>query len=1068
QSKTISVRVKNTAENTQLRGMTGSLTTDVIKAVINSMSVELVDDPKTLTYPLTLDDVKANYAVYLGWNFAPLELLADESKVTVALKDGGELSAGTLTFLFTYTDGALTQTSDPVDIEISKGTFNVDDITFVGNTEKIVYDGQPHKLEISGTLPDGVSVEYTVTGQTATEFTNAGNYVYTASFKHENGNYNAITKTLTATLTISQATYVMPTGYQTSKQATYTGSQIALPANWISGLPSGVSVKYYEVVNNVVSATEFTGATNIDVYNLKAVFTVADPVNYEVPDPVDLTFEITKKNVYTDNLSFTVTGAEESGNNAYTATYSPDTTVSFELGGNLVKTDGTEVTPALTYTYERQADGAWIAASAADLKNAGTYRVTVAVKNEDATYADVDNKVITLTIKKADYTLDEALFKGATVEFDGKDHTLAISGELPDWITEVVYTVEGQDGTSFSAVGTYDFTATFKHENGNYNDVQPLYATLKINTAGVALDVTFDGDTVTYDGGIHMIALNGTLPAWVTVTYYVGEEEFTGAVNAGTYEVVARFTVDESLYNKPEEMTATLTIEAAVYELTGVTFENGAFVYDGEAHSIFVGGSELPEWITVSYTGNEVSEIGTHTVTAKFTHENGNYKTIGDMTAQIVISKAKIALPVYKGTLSYSGDEIKPTAADFEGFDSALMSFVESKTVAGLNAGTYKAVFALTDTERYEWATATTLKKALFAVVYDEVVLEDYEAAVEWNIAKAKISATKANGKLPVFASESFSGSFADIVGLKYYTDETCAEEISADELAYSTKYYVKAELLDGTNFELDESATVFAKTAFEYTTPEKQLTIWEKIVKFVVTNWLWIVIAVVALILLITIIACAARASRKKREREEQRRLEEKAERERREEREEQRRREEREERMAARMAMPQMMPQMPPMGQMQAAQPMAAGGAVGGASSNELAELKAEMAAMKASQDMAKELAIRAEMTAREMALRAEQNAVMRSDINALRGGDQTSGIIGISIDKLTELVEKTVERVLSGKEKPAAAPPESGAATVPECPPDAVMTTVTTTKIDTTKKPAQTAQTPAPAVR
>ncbi|MDE7401014.1 MAG: hypothetical protein K2N17_03060, partial [Clostridia bacterium] len=349
------------------------------------------------------------------------------------------------------------------------------------------------------------------------------------------------------------------------------------------------------------------------------------------------------------------------------------------------------------------------------------------------------------------------------------------------------------------------------------------------------------------------------------------------------------------------------------------------------------------------------------------------------------------------------------------------------------------------------------MKKALFAVVYDEVVLEDYEAAVEWNIAKAKISATKANGKLPVFASESFSGSFADIVGLKYYTDETCAEEISADELAYSTKYYVKAELLDGTNFELDESATAFAKTAFEYTTPEKQLTIWEKIVKFVVTNWLWIVIAVVALILLITIIACAARSAKKKREREEQRRLEEKAERERREEREEQRRREEREERMAARMAMPQMMPQMPPMGQMQAAQPMAAGGVVGGASSNELAELKAEMAAMKASQDMAKELAIRAEMTAREMALRAEQNAVMRSDINALRGGDQTSGIIGISIDKLTELVEKTVERVLNGKEKPAAAAPESGAATVPECPPDAVMTTVTTTKIDTTKKPA-----------
>ncbi|MDE7076465.1 MAG: hypothetical protein K2O62_04000, partial [Clostridia bacterium] len=69
-------------------------------------------------------------------------------------------------------------------------------------------------------------------------------------------------------------------------------------------------------------------------------------------------------------------------------------------------------------------------------------------------------------------------------------------------------------------------------------------------------------------------------------------------------------------------------------------------------------------------------------------------------------------------------------------------------------------------------------------------------------------------------------------------------------------------------------------------------------------------------------------------------------------------------------------------------------------------------------------------------------------------------TSGIIGISLDKLTELVEKTVERVLNGKEKPAATAESNAAPVTAQVPPDAVMTTVTTTKIDTTKKAAQNA--------
>ncbi|MDE6790490.1 MAG: hypothetical protein K2J61_02085, partial [Clostridia bacterium] len=623
----------------------------------------------------------------------------------------------------------------------------------------------------------------------------------------------------------------------------------------------------------------------------------------------------------------------------------------------------------------------------------------------------------------------------------------------------------------------------------NYNEIGEMPATIKINTAGVALDVTFDGDTVTYDGETHTIALDGTLPAWVRVTYYVGEEEFTGAVNAGTYTVTAKFTVDTTTYEQPEEMTATLTIEAAVYELTGVTFENVSFVYDGETHRIFIGGAELPEWITVSYTGNEVSEIGTHTVIAKFTHENGNYQTIADMTAQIVISKAKIALPTFKGGLNYTGVTVKPTADNFNGYDSALMTFVTDKLQSGTVVGSYKAVFALNDPENYEWATATTLKKTVFAaVVYDgetEVVLNANEAAVDWNISKAVLTATKSDGALPVFASESYIGAFADVVTLKYYKDEACTEEVAADQLAKETQYFVKAELIDTDNFELDASAAQYTVKSFTYTTPAKELTVWDKVVRFLKANWLWIAIAAAALILLILIIALAARSAKKKREREERRLAEEKAERERREEREEQRRREDREERMAARMsqqAMPQYIPQPQymPQGTPQNGQSAPMGG--GSMDGTQFALIQAELAAIKAEQSAAKELAaIRAEQSAaRELAeLKAQQAAKEQAERSRLEaqvanmetrmGGEQASGIVGISLDKLTELVERTVEKVLERKEKPAAAAAESNAAPVTaQVPPDAVMTTVTTTKIDTTKKSAQSEPQAAPAGR
>ncbi|MDE7076079.1 MAG: MBG domain-containing protein, partial [Clostridia bacterium] len=863
-----------------------------------------------------------------------------------------------------------------------------------------------------------------------------------------------------------------------------------------------------------------------------------------------------------------------------------DLTVTYDGSAKKIEATVTGLPEGLTLTPAYTVTGSATTYNAAGYTDAGTYNYSVTFTHTNGNYAQYTTpSTAILKIDKA--TVTGIVFEDAVKpEITDVTYTLEATG-YPLWVN-VTYSVTDEEnnpltGTSFSAAGTYKFTATFTidaaHVN-NYEAIAPITKTLTISdkppVAGADDIVVPPTITATYTGSpVDYAAQN--VPGGVDVSYTIVKKDdaaFSGKdiINVGEYTVTVSFETGAA-YAPIASKTCVVTVGKATVDMDGVEFADKTVTGNGQAHKVEA--TNLPQGVTVEYeykgvkqaTPFEFTEVGEYTVKAYFTYEDeDNYETIEPAEATLTVSdavvesisakvengavfttastlddlkakltvtavynngttaevdnfelscdglrdggkfkyslqkitvkytsegeefstfveinveKQKVALPTFKGGLKYTGVSVKPTVDNFNGYDADLMTLVDDKTVPGLAVGSYKAVFALNDYENYEWATTTTLKKSVFAVaLYDEeITLLANEAAVDWNIAKAVLTATKKENALPVFASESYIGAFSDVVALKYYTDEDCTEEIAAEDLKYETQYYVKAELIDTDNFELDASAAAYTVKSFTYTTPAKELTGFEKILAVIKANWLWIVIAAVALILLILIIALAVRSAKKKREREEQRRLEEKEEkkreqeeRERREEerrqREEERRREEREERMAARMAMPQMMPQMPQqmpqMSQqmpqsMPAAQPMA----TGGASSNEIAELKAEMAAMKATQDMAKEIAeLRMEV------MRAEQNAVMRSDVNALRFGGEQAMQGGVTLQALTELIRTEVRNALADEKSAAqTAAPEGAATAATQVPPDAVMTTVTTTKIDTTKKPVQNAQAAAP---
>lgn len=142
--------------------------------------------------------------------------------------------------------------------------------------------------------------------------------------------------------------------------------------------------------------------------------------------------------------------------------------------------------------------------------------------------------------------------------------------------------------------------------------------------------ISFEDASYTYDGEAHSLAISGTLPEGVTVEY-IGN----GKTDAGTYTVTADFT-GSAEFQTIEDMSATLLINKSTYDISGISFNDSIVVYDGKAHSLEIEG-DLPEGVSVIYTGNEQITSGEHIVTANFVGSS-NYEPMGSKTATLTIS----------------------------------------------------------------------------------------------------------------------------------------------------------------------------------------------------------------------------------------------------------------------------------------------------------------------------------------------------------------------------------------------------------------------------------------------
>ena len=243
----------------------------------------------------------------------------------------------------------------------------------------------------------------------------------------------------------------------------------------------------------------------------------------------------------------------------------------------------------------------------------------------------------------------------AVFTYDGTPHTVEVEGALP-----ANATVTYPNGNSFVNAGTYDVNAIVTCQG--YVTLR-LSTTVKVERAKYDMSgVCFESDEVVYDGNQHSVAVTGTLPKGVPApTYTINGRKGASATDADVYTVTASFSVVDPNYESIPDMTATLTILPAVYDLKGLTLvfkdEDGTQinglrkVYDGRTVTFEISDkSYVGRRFNVSYraedgNGNPVTAMtnaGEYTVSMQITPvDSKNYQPIEPIVRKFEIKRAQ-------------------------------------------------------------------------------------------------------------------------------------------------------------------------------------------------------------------------------------------------------------------------------------------------------------------------------------------------------------------------------------------------------------------------------------------
>ncbi|MBR1747808.1 MAG: hypothetical protein IJ735_06340 [Clostridia bacterium] len=255
-------------------------------------------------------------------------------------------------------------------VTIRKADYDLSEVTF--EDRSIEYDGTAHILEMAGTMPTGLYVDYTITREGGREekgnsATNAGRYTVEAKFSGDSVNYNEV-EPKQAVLTIRQATIDVSGLTFEDKTVVYDRTQQSVVVE--GTLPRGVNVTYRN--NEHVDA---------GTYEATAVFSVDDTVNYAAIDPMKAKLVIEKADYDMSAVHFNGTKVTYDG-----------TEKKIEVQGQLPT--------GISVSYEGN-----------EGTDAGTYEATATFTSHNVNYNDPKSMTATLIIDPAVAQMDQIVFE---------------------------------------------------------------------------------------------------------------------------------------------------------------------------------------------------------------------------------------------------------------------------------------------------------------------------------------------------------------------------------------------------------------------------------------------------------------------------------------------------------------------------------------------------------------------------------------------------------------------------------------------------------------------------------
>ncbi len=573
--------------------------------------------------------------------------LVEGTDYTIAYSDN--IKAGTAKVTITGT-GNYTETASR-EFTINKATYDMSDVSF--EDASYTYDGNEYALEITGDLPDGVTVSYP-TGNTLTD---VGSLEVTASFTGDYDNYETIDD-MTATLTILPAVFGPDSIEAKGYEGYYDGEEHSITVT-LSGEAADATVTYS--TDGGVTYTEVNPS-----YDEIGEYTVYYKVSKDNYDDVE------------GSLTVKIMAI-------------PITEEMFDVDTSDVTYTGEPITKEIITDLEEGTD--YTVSYTPDNINVGT--VTITIEGTGVYTGVLDN--YTFEILPLEFDEEDIHPSGFTGNYDGKKHSITVdlSGAAAD--ATVTYSMDPEgpyeaDIPSFTEAGTY--TVYYKVSKENYADVYG-HATVTIQAIEITEDMfTVDTSDATYTG-------EPITKEIITDLEEGTDYEVSYTPNTDTGKVTITITGIDDYTGK---LTYTFTIRPAEFgegDVTALGF-NGS--YDKDAHSITVDLSGAAEGATVTYStekdGKYTEEIpefidaGTYTVYYKVS--KANYK---DVTGSATVDIAKLNIKteatvtvtatdlVYNGTRQNAG--IVVTAKDGTVLKEGVDYFLNGQTAKA--AGTHKA-----------------------------------------------------------------------------------------------------------------------------------------------------------------------------------------------------------------------------------------------------------------------------------------------------------------------------------------------------------------------------------------